>query len=86
MAGLKMTSQENCRVLDAGRGDPTNNETGKPIARSTLWRYFRNELISDHSLLRAEIAGRWRAALNNGERWRPVYGTNLVGILEGMAA
>jgi hypothetical protein len=37
-------------------------------------------------LLRAEIAGRWRAALNNGERWRPVYGTNLVGILEGMAA
>ena len=61
-----MTSQENCRVLDAGRGDPTNNETGKPIARSTLWRYFRNELISDHSLLRAEIAGRWRAALKNG--------------------
>ena len=61
-----MTSQEICRVLDVGRGDPTNNETGKPIARSTLWRYFRNELISDHSLLRAEIVGRWRAALKNG--------------------
>ena len=69
MSGLKMTSQEICRVLGVGRGDPTNNKTGKPIAKTTLWRHFRNELVSGHSLLRAEIAGRWRAALNNGERW-----------------
>ena len=71
MSGLRMTTQEICRVIGFGRGEQTNNKSrgGKPIARSTLWRYFRNELDSGHSLLRAEIAGRWRAALANGERW-----------------
>ena len=69
MCGMRMSVLEICKVIGFGRRDPTNNKSGKPISKKCLYKYFRDELAGGRALLRAEIAGRFRAALANGERW-----------------
>jgi hypothetical protein len=69
MCGMRMSAAEICKVLGAGRRDPTNNKSGRPISKKCLYKHFRDELAGGRSLLRAEIAGRFRAALADGQRW-----------------
>jgi hypothetical protein len=59
MAGARMSADEICVVIGSGRG------AGKPIAKTTLFRHFRNEMRNGQSMLKALVMGRYRAALAN---------------------
>lgn len=69
MCGMRMSVAEIAKVIGFGRRDPTNNKSGRPISKKCLYKHFRDELAGGRSLLRAEIAGRFRAALADGQRW-----------------
>jgi hypothetical protein len=55
MAGLRMSADEICQVIGAGRNardlseDPEDG--GKPISKATLYRHFRPELAKGRGLL-----------------------------------
>jgi hypothetical protein len=55
MAGLRMSADEICKVIGAGR--------------STLFRHFKNELANGRAMLKARVAGKFYAALDDGEPW-----------------
>jgi hypothetical protein len=69
MAGLRMSTQEICKVIGAGRNGVRGSDSGKPIAKTTLFRHFRNELASGRAMLKARVAGKFYDALNNNEPW-----------------
>jgi hypothetical protein len=61
-AGARMSYDEICKVIGAGR-----NEDGKPIAKTTLIRNFKNELANGRAMLRSRVIGRFYQALDDGE-------------------
>ena len=63
MAGLKMTWAEIARMIGSASGD------GKPLSKTTLQRHFRRELANGSALLRARVASRFHAALDNDAPW-----------------
>jgi hypothetical protein len=69
MAGLRMSADEICKVIGSGRNSAQGAENGRPIAKSTLFRHFKNELANARSMLKARVAGKFYAALDNNEPW-----------------
>jgi hypothetical protein len=63
-AGARMSYEEICKVIGAGR-----NEDGKPIAKTTLIRNFKNELANGRAMLRSRVIGKFYQALDNNEPW-----------------
>jgi hypothetical protein len=59
---------EICKVIGSGRNSAPGSENGKPIAKSTLFRHFKNELANGRSMLKARVAGKFYNALDNNER------------------
>jgi hypothetical protein len=59
-----MSYDEICKVIGAGR-----NDDGKPIAKTTLIRNFKNELANGRAMLKARVMGKFYQALDNGEPW-----------------
>jgi hypothetical protein len=66
MAGLRMSADEICAVIGSGRN---GEDTGKPISKATLYRHFRNELANGRAMLKARVAGKFYAALDNDAPW-----------------
>ena len=64
MAGLRMSADEICKVIGDGR-----NGNGAPIAKSTLFRHFKNELANGRAMLKARVAGKFYAALDDDQPW-----------------
>jgi hypothetical protein len=73
MAGLRMSADEICQVIGAGRNrDGTENveDTGRtPISKATLYKHFRNELANGRAMLKARVAGRFYNALDEDQPW-----------------
>jgi hypothetical protein len=63
-AGARMSYDEICKVIGAGR-----NEDGKPIAKTTLMRNFKNELANGRAMSRSRVIGKFYQALDNNEPW-----------------
>jgi hypothetical protein len=63
-AGARMSYDEICKVIGAGR-----NEDGKPIAKTTLIRNFKTELANGRAMLRSRVIGKFYQALDNNEPW-----------------
>jgi hypothetical protein len=63
-AGARMSYDEICKVIGAGR-----NADGKPIAKTTLIRNFKNELANGRAMLKARVIGKFYQALDNDEPW-----------------
>jgi hypothetical protein len=63
-AGARMSYDEICKVIGAGR-----NENGRPIAKTTLIRNFNNELANGRAMLRSRVIGKFYQALDNNEPW-----------------
>jgi hypothetical protein len=63
-AGARMSYDEICKVIGAGR-----NEDGKPIAKTTLIRNFKNELANGRAMLKARVIGKFYQALDDSEPW-----------------
>ena len=57
------------KLLVLGGAILQTTKVGRPISKKCLYKHFRDELAGGRSLLRAEIAGRFRAALADGQRW-----------------
>jgi hypothetical protein len=68
MAGARMSADEICKVMGSARGD------GRPIAKTTLYRRFGNEMKNGQAMLKALIMGRYRAALDEGAAWATQMG------------
>jgi hypothetical protein len=69
MAGLRMNSDAICQVIGSARNGNGDATSGKPISKSTLFKHFRNELRNGRSLLKAKVAGKFYAALDEGREW-----------------
>jgi hypothetical protein len=69
MSGLKMTHDEICKVIGNGRNGGVAGRSGRPIAKTTLHKYFKNELANGSALLKAKVAGRFYAALDADAPW-----------------
>ena len=67
MAGLRMSTDEICKVIGSGRNCSPGSENGRPIAKTTLYRHFKNELASGRAMLKARVAGKFYNALDNDE-------------------
>jgi hypothetical protein len=67
MAGLRMSADEICKVVGGGRARDT--DSGRPISKTTLFRHFKKELASGRAMLKARVAGKFYAALDNDEPW-----------------
>jgi hypothetical protein len=65
--GACMTADEICKVIGSGRYGVDGGPSGKPISKSTLFKHFRTELAGGRSMLKAKVAGRFYAALDNNE-------------------
>jgi hypothetical protein len=63
MAGTRMSADEICKVIGDGRGN------GKPIAKTTLYRHFSNEMKNGPAVLKARITTKYYAALENDAPW-----------------
>ena len=63
MAGTRMSADEICKVIGDGRG------IGKPIAKTTLYRHFSNEMKNGPAVLKARITTKYYAALENDAPW-----------------
>jgi hypothetical protein len=61
-------ADEICKVIGSARGD------GRPIAKTTLYRHFGNEMKNGQAMLKALIMGRYRAALDEGAAWATQMG------------
>jgi hypothetical protein len=68
MAGARMSADEICKVIGSARGD------GRPIAKTTLYRHFGNEMKNGQAMLKALIMGRYRAVLDEGAAWATQMG------------
>lgn len=66
MAGLRMSADEICAVIGSGRN---GEDTGKPISKATLYRHFRNDLSNGRAMLKARVAGKFYAALDDDAPW-----------------
>jgi hypothetical protein len=66
MAASMVTSK---RPLARATNSAPGAENGRPIAKSTLFRHFKNELASGRSMLKDRVAGKFYAALDNNEPW-----------------
>jgi hypothetical protein len=69
MAGLRMNADEICKVIGSARNSVDGGPSGKPISKSTLFKHFKNELANGRSMLKAKVAGKFYAALDNNEMW-----------------
>jgi hypothetical protein len=69
MAGLRMSADAICQVIGSARNSDGDATSGKPISKSTLFKHFRNELKNGRSLLKAKVAGKFYAALDEGREW-----------------
>jgi hypothetical protein len=77
MAGLRMSADEICAVIGSGRN---GEDTGKPISKATLYRHFRNELANGRAMLKARVAGKFYAVLDDDAPWAIQFGMrNLFG-------
>jgi hypothetical protein len=66
MAGLRMSADEIFAVIGSGRN---GEDTGKPISKATLYRHFKNELANGRAMLKARVAGKFYAALDEDAPW-----------------
>lgn len=64
-----MTHDEICKVIGNGRNGGVAGRSGRPIAKTTLHKYFKNELANGSALLKAKVAGRFYAALDADAPW-----------------
>jgi hypothetical protein len=62
-----MSAEEICKVIGSGRKSAPGAENGRPIAKTTLFRHFKDELANGRSMLKAGVAGRFYNALDNNE-------------------
>jgi hypothetical protein len=80
MAGLRMSAEEICKVIGAGRNGDAGSDNGKPIAKTTLYRHFKHELENGRAMLKARVAGKFYAALDDDQPWAIQFGMrNLFG-------